>query len=242
LTPVREPATVLPFGYQGPERRKNARMSMSWHWLSATLDEIDYGVLLLNGHQVLHANYVAREELDGAHPLQIVGHELRSRSPHDAASLAGVLSDAAEKGLRRMLALGQGAQRMCLAVIPLGGQRSAAWKGPTLMLFGRRRVCMNLSAHSFARAHGLTPAESAVLDALCAGEPPAAIACRQEVAISTVRTQISSIRSKTGATSIRHLLQQVATLPPLIGALRHTGGAGMPRPGEATLQPARFRW
>jgi DNA-binding CsgD family transcriptional regulator len=233
---ARDHATALPLGYQGPERRKGPHMP--WHWLSATLDEIDYGVLLLDGRQVLHANHVAREELDTLHPLQIVGGQLRPRSPHDAATLSVTLSDAADKGLRRMLTLGEGPQRVSLAVVPLGGHRPAPSRSPTLMLFGRRRVCMNLSAHSFARAHGLTPTESAVLDALCAGEPPAEIARRQGVAISTVRTQISSIRSKTGAPSIRHLLQQVATLPPLVSALRHTRNAGAPCELDGALQPA----
>ena len=40
------------------------------------------------------------------------------------------------------------------------------------------------------------------------------------VAVSTVRTQIGSIRIKTGASSIRELVRQVAVLPPLVGALR----------------------
>jgi hypothetical protein len=44
------------------------------------------------------------------------------------------------------------------------------------------------------------------------------------VALSTVRTQIGSIRTKTGAGSIRDLVRQVALLPPLVGALRGPGG------------------
>jgi DNA-binding CsgD family transcriptional regulator len=50
---------------------------------------------------------------------------------------------------------------------------------------------------------------------------PTEIAQRQSVAVSTVRTQIGSIRAKTGAGSIRELVRQVAVLPPLVGALRH---------------------
>ena len=38
--------------------------------------------------------------------------------------------------------------------------------------------------------------------------------------VSTVRTQISSVRAKTGAASIRALVKQVAQLPPMVGALR----------------------
>jgi DNA-binding CsgD family transcriptional regulator len=60
-----------------------------------------------------------------------------------------------------------------------------------------------------------------VLEHLCGGVRPTEIAQRQGVAVSTVRTQIGSIRAKTGATSIRELVRQVAVLPPLVGALRH---------------------
>lgn len=38
------------------------------------------------------------------------------------------------------------------------------------------------------------------------------------VAICTVRSQITPIRANTRATSIRHLLQRVCFMPPLMGA------------------------
>jgi DNA-binding CsgD family transcriptional regulator len=77
-----------------------------------------------------------------------------------------------------------------------------------------------LSAHWFARSHGLTPAETRVLAALCDGLAPSVIAQAQSVAMSTVRSQIGAIRAKTGAPSIRALVRQIAVLPPLVGALR----------------------
>jgi len=46
------------------------------------------------------------------------------------------------------------------------------------------------------------------------------------VAVSTVRTQIGSIRAKTGAASISELVRQVAVLPPLVGALRGAWALG----------------
>jgi DNA-binding CsgD family transcriptional regulator len=61
---------------------------------------------------------------------------------------------------------------------------------------------------------------------LCAGLDPQEVASQQGVAISTVRSQISSIRSKTGAPSIRELVRQVAVLPPLVNALRSLGRMG----------------
>jgi DNA-binding CsgD family transcriptional regulator len=79
--------------------------------------------------------------------------------------------------------------------------------------------------HGYAREHRLSPSEEQVLGALCEGCSPNAIAARNGVKIATVRTQIANIRAKTGAESIRDLVQQVAVLPPLVGALRHHAGA-----------------
>ena len=202
--------------YNGPERR--AQHS----WLAATLDELDYGMLLLTeaGH-VVHANHVARIELDGHHPLQLIGRELRARHAHDVASLHTALQNAALRGLRKLLTLGDSGHRACVSVVPVGGGH-APGDATTLLMLSKRQVCESLSVQGFARSHGLTPAETRVLVALCRGTPPGEIATELCVGIATVRSQIGSIRLKTGAESIRALVQQVALLPPLMSVLRHT--------------------
>ena len=81
-------------------------------------------------------------------------------------------------------------------------------------------MCQELSAQWFARHHGLTLAETHVLEALCTGARPAEVAATKGVALSTVRSHISSLRAKTGAPSIRDLVRQVAVLPPLVSALK----------------------
>ena len=200
--------------YSGPERR--ARRD----WLAATLDELDYGMLLLtdDGH-ALHANHVARIELDGHHPLQLIGRTLRARHPHDVVPLHTALQNAALRGMRKLLTLGDSAHRACVSVVPLGAGQ-AAGEATTLLMLGKRQVCESLSVQGFARSHGLTPAETRVLVALCRGVPPVEIATELCVGIATVRSQIGSIRQKTGAESIRALVRQVAVLPPLMGVLR----------------------
>jgi DNA-binding CsgD family transcriptional regulator len=90
-----------------------------------------------------------------------------------------------------------------------------------LLLASRDDVCEALSWQAFARLHGLTPAEAAVLEGLCQGERPTDLAHRLGVAISTVRTQIASLRSKAGAQTIGDLVRELATLPPLLSVLRH---------------------
>ena len=52
-------AAVPQAAYRGPERRSTP--SLPARWLSMMLDEVDYGMLLLNEDAVLvHANHTAR--------------------------------------------------------------------------------------------------------------------------------------------------------------------------------------
>jgi DNA-binding CsgD family transcriptional regulator len=199
--------------YFGPERR-NASLA-GWRWLSAALDEIDYGIVLIGADgRVQHANQVALAELDAQHPLLLSFGELRARRGADAQALLGALHDAQRRGLRRLLTLGEGAQQVSASVVPL------AAPGGTLVILGKRQVSAELAVQGFARLHGLTGGEARVLAALCGGLRPAEVASAHGVALSTVRSQIGSIRLKTGAASIRDLLAQVARLPPLMGRLR----------------------
>jgi DNA-binding CsgD family transcriptional regulator len=223
--------------YAGPERR--GADSALWRWMAAMLDEIDYGMLLVvDEMRVIHANHVARAELDNDHPLQMLGQQLRVRRSQDVAPLRDAVAAAATRGLRRLLTLGDDAHRVSVAVVPLS-MPSLDSRPATLLVFGKRRMCEELSVHWFARSHKLTQAEAQVLKALCTGVPPSEIAQRQGVAISTVRTQISSIRAKTGAESIRNLVHQVAVLPPLVGVLRDASSRAL---SNMRSLPSRSPW
>lgn len=216
------PVTAQSRLYGGPERRTSS--AVLWRWMSATLDEIDYGMLLLcDETQVVHANHAARAELrDADHPLQWQEGALHARRPQDAVALSAALSSAAHRGLRRLLTLGADEQRMSISVVPLAAL-DGDHAGATLVILGKRAVCETLSVEGFARSHGLTPAETRVLVALCKGAQPSDTAAQLGVRVSTVRSQIGSIRLKTGAPSIRALVRQVAVLPPLMGVLRAEG-------------------
>jgi DNA-binding CsgD family transcriptional regulator len=192
--------------------------------LAATLDEIDYGLLLLDGSgHVAYVNHVARAKLDAGHALQLRANGLCTRRSHDAGPLQAALAAARERGLRGLITLGgDDTPRCSVAIVPLPTPDDA---GATLLMLGKRTVCEPLSVHGFARCHGLTGAETRVLVELCHGTPPGEIASELGVAISTVRTQIGNLRLKTGAQSIRALVRQVAVLPPLMGALRRSVAA-----------------
>ncbi len=216
--PPRPKGAVASAGEQAPELAR---------WYELMLDEIDYGVLLIGeGAQVLHLNHAARCELDAGHPLQLLGQQLRACHSADVVALHDALQAASLRGLRRLLMLGQDGHRVAVSVVPLRTQcpgRPAA----TQLSMGKRHMCGELGVQWFARGHGLTLAETRVLEALSEGVPPGDIATRHGVGIATIRSQIGSIRMKTRSDSIGALVRQVAVLPPLVGALR-----GAPMPGS----------
>lgn len=199
----------------------NAALAANETWqasLAMALDELDYGVILLDARwSVVHTNFRARSELDATHPLSIDAGRLCARDPRDQDTLWSALHAAQHRGLRRLMWAGQGTGRVSVAIVPLATPQGGM---ATMVTLGKRRLCETLSVQSFAHSHGLTAAEARVLCGLCEGVAPIELARRHGVALSTVRTQISCIRGKTGSLSIDDLVRAVAKLPPLLNVLR----------------------
>jgi hypothetical protein len=134
-----------------PERQAHPRAFTTA--LAALLDQIDHGMLLVaEDRHVLHANHAARAELDAEHPLQLLGCTLRSRSPRDVVPLHKALADACLRRRRRKIVLGEGEQRLCLAVVPIpmcldSGIASA------LVMLGSRKIGEDPAVEAFARTH-----------------------------------------------------------------------------------------
>jgi len=185
--------------------------------LAHMLNQIDYGMLLVDGLlQVHYANGAARRTLAEGHPLRHAGGRIEARRERDAVRLRKAIDEAARRRLRTFLDCGEVRERVCVAVVPAppGGRDVLA-----ILVLGKTAVCEDLTAQWYARNHGLTAAETQVLELLSAGRKPAEIARLNDVAISTVRTQVFNIRAKTGARSVGELVREVATLPPLVNAL-----------------------
>lgn len=182
--------------------------------LARALDEVDFGIALLRADgEVLHLNHRARRALYGEGPLQVQGNRLVAHEPCTLARLHHALHDAAQRGLRRLLSCGPQAAPLLAALVPVQ-------PGIAALLLGRTEVCEDLSIQCFARQHELTSAETRVFAALGRGAVPSEIAREQGVKLSTVRTQIASVRQKTGAASIGALVRLAAGLPPMVSALR----------------------
>ena len=228
--PITRPMPQLPLGAFSPATGALAPrvpaperdpLSPLARCMAHMLDEIDYGMLLVDADgRVLYLNHAARRELDEHHPLQLAGQQLGTAQVTDAGMLQEALAQA-QRGRRQLLTLGSGEHFVGVSVVPLDESEGVAgpWR-TTLLMLGKRQVCEQLTVQGYARSVGLTPAGTRVLEMLCGGVKPTAIAEQQGVAVSTVRTQIGSIRAKTGTGSIRELVRQVAVLPPLVGVLR----------------------
>lgn len=190
------------------------RAALSVRAMARVLDVVDYGLLLVaDDGQVLYVNAAGQADLDDGHALQIDSGWIATVQPDDAPLLAAARQDAARRAMQALLTLhGRSGDPVAVAVVPLAEPGELPM---TLLVLGRRQACEELSHAAFARHHGLTPTEARVLLGLCDGLRPADIARSQGVQLSTVRTQIAGLRTKTGCRNIGQLVSLIWRLPPL---------------------------
>lgn len=200
----------------------------------AVVDQIDYPVLVVDlGLAVHFANRAAAQLLAQAEsPWWLDGHQLATCHAGELEALRLTVEGVAFRRTRTLQTL-HDARGLVLpvAVIPLtspteGGQGHAGACGRVLLMAARADVCDPLSLDVYARACGLTPTENQVMRDLARGMAPAEVAQALKVEINTVRSHVTSIRTKTGYSSIRHLLTQLGRLPPLSLRLPGERGAG----------------
>jgi DNA-binding CsgD family transcriptional regulator len=179
------------------------------------LEEIDYGLIFLSpSGELQHANHLARHELAKARFLRVEDSKVVGCCAAQTEALMRGVRWAAQ-GRRQMLNLQDGADTLCIACVPL--VHAFEDRAPSvLVMLARQSGTQNLAITFFSRMHSLTPAEESVLKALCDGREVQEIAAANGVSAHTVRTQVRSVRDKTGMGSMRHLVQHVAALPPVV--------------------------
>jgi DNA-binding CsgD family transcriptional regulator len=190
--------------------------------LTRMLDEIDYGMLVVDANGALrYANQLGLRELTNGGRLRLADGRVSAASAHEQGLLSVALVDA-QRGRRRLCSLGHNGSSASMAVVPMPSEEP----GDTLVLlvFGKCHASDTLTVDFFAHSHGLTGAEQVVLKGLCGGLRPKELARQRGVAISTVRSHICNIRTKTQATSIRDLVNRVAVLPPITPVVKAMTG------------------
>ncbi|MFM1991958.1 MAG: hypothetical protein RJA99_4915 [Pseudomonadota bacterium] len=173
--------------------------------LEAVAESIDEPWLGLDPEgRLLAANRVARRLLEAADLLwiergRVVPADIRLQ-PAWREALAEVRA-----GRRRMLWSGDPAVRSIL-------MQPGAEAVPVILRVGHDAIGRLRRLWAFAHAIGLSAQETRVLEGLVAGDGPAEIAERHEVAIATVRTQVRGVLGKAQVGGMRELLALVARL------------------------------
>lgn len=184
----------------------------------ALCDEIECGLIVSEADGRVHfVNRAARQELAGGRLLALQGDVLR-RAAGASGDLELALRQAAQRGRRSLVRLHQGSDRLMASTLPF--EPAGSDSTLVLVVLGRRHACSDLGLELLASSYGLTLAERRVLAALVHEASPRQIAADHAVKLSTVRTQISAIRSKLGTRNIEGLLLRAAEVPPVASALR----------------------
>ncbi len=186
--------------------------------LRAALNQVDYGlaVVAIDTRQLLFANAPAAAalQLGNAQKTGLCMEDgfLRPCRRADVEQLHLALQNTkvGQRGLLKFKGRSDAQGADCsVAVMPLSSP------GFALLAFSKQQMCDSTTVTLFARERGLTSAEGQVLAQICKGLRPQQIATCHGVQVSTVRTQLRSIRHKTASDSVRELVQKVSILPPL---------------------------
>lgn len=189
--------------------------------LALLMDELAHGVLVTTVEgRLLHANQAAHRELGRRRVLETRHSVLHACSAGDGKILRQALANVAE-GKRSLIELtaAQGSV-LTLAVLPLKAQEPGQPPNAAV-LFARATVCEALMLYFFARSHALTATEEQVLGILCQGLSAPQIAAQMDVAVSTIRSHVRSLCTKTHSSGVRQLVNRVAVLPPVAPPFWH---------------------
>jgi DNA-binding CsgD family transcriptional regulator len=204
--------------------------------LQKVLHQMDYGLVVVEVDRAVvqmtnacgqRALSTPSGEAENHHGLCLFNGRVSTCFSADSETLERTLQRT-RAGLRGLLSLGPSGKGMPVAVVPLSPAQltveavnrkdfRASELAPcyALLVFAKQHLCDDSTIALYARERGLTSAEGHVLAQICKGMRPSEIAAEHGVQISTVRTQLRSIRMKTSCDTIRELVQQVSILPPI---------------------------
>ncbi len=173
------------------------------------LDALRCGVLLIdvNGF-ILHANHSAERMLRGGSTIRNVHGFLQARVPSAAKELRAAIPLATRNEARvskgefviRLTDLDQPPVLAHVLTMTGGERRTGLQSEAIAAVFIGASPDDNDTAAALAAAFGLTPAETRVLASLVAGRTLEQTASTLRVAVTTTKTHLENIFSKTGVT------------------------------------------
>jgi DNA-binding CsgD family transcriptional regulator len=185
--------------------------------LAQMSDALPWPLLLLRRDAVLvHANLAARQLLHRGQPLKL---DERRRVQAGSAAQQAAFAAALQAGEPALLqwpsavAPPPGHAGCSVTFRPLGAAGVGPDDAPVLVLIGTG-TARHADLQAFARLHGLSPAETRVLERLSLGDSATDAAAALGTKTTTVRSQVASLRRKAGCASVAGLLRALATMPP----------------------------
>jgi DNA-binding CsgD family transcriptional regulator len=190
----------------------------------AMVDASATATLLLNRQgRVLHRNAAAERLLQQSDALTLRDGVLSATGAHSRESLGRLFHDAAlpvspnwQSTPARALSLERPGRRQPLQLLasPLPPASRVRSNAELVLLVTDPEEPVNYPDDVLRALYGLTPAQTDVANGLLTGYTLEEIACLRKVSIGTVRQQLKSILSKTGASRQSDLVRLLMTLPP----------------------------
>jgi DNA-binding CsgD family transcriptional regulator len=191
----------------------------------ALLDELAFGVAVISaGGRLIHANRTALLQLRACCGLRITGILVKPVSASDRPLWEGALAGAAH-GKRCYVALGSGAGRLDVAILPMA-PAGRPLEPRVALVFEKCASTRGLGLHFFAQNHGLTRTEQSVLTEISDGIRVSDVADRLGSSVHTTRTHLRNILRKTGESNLRCLMLRIGRLPPIGTQFASAGKAG----------------
>ncbi len=189
----------------------------------AVLEAFGTGAIVLDQEGLLVFANRAAHSLMQRGPLRLVPAldrrrpgqpALRLDGPTPAATarlnaLAGIAARGGPGGAMRLFGAGDGALRILITPLP-DVMDDAAGSGRALLLVEDMRAVRALPFDALQALYAFTRAETAVAEALLAGQTAEQIAAARQVGVPTIRSQVRAILDKTGARSVRDLGRFIA--------------------------------
>ena len=210
---------------------------------SAAFDALRIGVIFLDGRDSpIGINRRAQAILDAADGLKLERGTLSASCSTDTARLRRLIGQAREAIHTGggMVAINRPSGREPLHAVVTPLPRNHFYSGPrvaTSVVFVMEREQGSPIDHELVRAqYGLTHAEAAVVEGLVRGLTLRQIAAERRASIHTVRTQMKSVLSKTGAGRQAELVRQVLHGPAVLVPPSSPSREG---PGQVVSLPSR---
>jgi DNA-binding CsgD family transcriptional regulator len=183
------------------------------------LDQLANGVLVTDGDgRIIELNRVAEHILCRDDGLAVRNGKLCALRVFEDNKLMAFISAAAvgktAAATGRMLIGRRGGQKhYAVTVASIGGAQLGVFERPLALILIGAPEHLAPSERDVAEIFGLSPAESRLAVALIAGKKLADIAANSGVRITTLRTQLSSILRKVGATRQADLIRILSSVP-----------------------------